>query len=230
MRSALVSVVAGVALSPAGSADLADGFLRITKSTTWTEVSAERLPFRTFHPQGMVKSGDRIYLSSVEVVDRANAKGVGHLFEMELGGKLLRSIKLGEGPIYHPGGIDTDGSHLWVPLAEYRPGGTTIIYRVDMTTLEARAAFRFHDHLGAIVCDTTNHQLVGVNWGSRRFYRWAMNGDGTAPIDPEHPESLDNSSHYIDYQDGFHIKDSVFALFCGFSQYRFGGGAFALGG
>lgn len=226
----MLTVVAWIALPPASQADLADDFLQITGSTPWIGVSAVRLPFRTFHPQGMAKSGDRIYLSSVEVVDRAKAEGVGHLFEIEIDGQLRRSIKLGEGPIHHPGGIDTDGTHLWVPVAEYRPGGATIVYRVDMKSFEASAVFRFDDHLGAILYDSTDHQLVGVNWGSRRFYRWAMNGEGTAPIDPEHPESLMNSGHYIDYQDGLHIKGTIFALFGGLSQYRPGGEAFALGG
>ena len=35
--------------------------------------------------------------------------------------------------MYHPGGIDYDGRHIWVPVAEYRPNSRSIIYRVPVT-------------------------------------------------------------------------------------------------
>ena len=33
--------------------------------------------------------------------------------------------------MYHPGGIDYDGRHIWVSVAEYRPNSRSIVYRID---------------------------------------------------------------------------------------------------
>ncbi len=62
-----------------------------------------------------------------EGYDRDAGAGVGHLFKMDLAGHLLADLTLGEGTIYHPGGIDYDGKDIWVPVAEYRPNSRSII-------------------------------------------------------------------------------------------------------
>ena len=73
--------------------------------------------------------GDRIYLSSVEIIeppvkypapvdgyDRTPGKGVGHLFVLEKDGTLIEDIVLGEGDMYHPGGLDVDqNGDIWLP-------------------------------------------------------------------------------------------------------------------
>jgi uncharacterized protein DUF6454 len=166
---------------------IAQRVTKLTRASLWTQVSAVPVGFRTYHPQGMVKIGNTIVFSSV---DRA---GTGHLFKMDLKGKLLADVTIGEGAIYHPGGIDYDGKFIWVPVAEYRPDSRAIIYRVDPATLKATEVFRVDDHIGAIVHNTDDETLHGVSWGSRRFYRWTMDGRSAA-------RTL-NPSHYIDYQD-----------------------------
>lgn len=166
---------------------LADRVTKLTRASAWTLVSSVRVPFPTFHPQGMVKIGNTLIVSSV---DRA---GTGHLFKMDLAGKLIADVTIGEGAMYHPGGIDYDGRYVWVPVAEYRPDSRAIIYRVDPDTLKATEMFRVDDHIGALVHNTDDDTLHGVSWGSRRFYRWRMNGrDAVRTLNP---------SHYIDYQD-----------------------------
>ena len=87
-------------------------------------------------------------------------------------------LRLGEGAIYHPGGIDYDGHDIWVPVAEYRPDSRSIVYRVDPATMTATEVFRVDDHIGAIVHNTDDQTLHGVSWGSRRFYRWTLRGAG----------------------------------------------------
>ena len=52
---------------------------------------------------------------------------------MDKAGNLQKDIILGEGDMYHPGGIDFDGTNVWVPVAQYRPNSSAIIYRVDAT-------------------------------------------------------------------------------------------------
>ena len=196
-RALTAAALSAAFLQPAG--DLAERITRLTRSTEWIRVSAIPVRFRTFHPQGMVKIGDRFFVSSVEVLDRAAGKGVGHLFQIDASGQLVMDLTLGEGAIYHPGGIDYDGRYIWVPVAEYRPDSRAIVYRVDPKTMKAEAMFRFDDHLGAIVHDTEAHSLHAASWGSRAFYRWQLQDDGR--VDSASPLRVLNPSHYIDYQD-----------------------------
>ena len=111
--------------------------------------------------------------------DRDAGEGVGHLFKMDMAGNLIADLTLGEGAIYHPGGIDYDGKDIWVPVGEYRPNSRSIIYRVDPETMKPSEVFRVSDHIGGIVHNTDDHTLHGVSWGSRRFYRWTMGRNGT---------------------------------------------------
>jgi hypothetical protein len=179
-------------------------------------VASVRINFTTHHPQGMVKIGDTLFVTSVEIEvptrrlstraggnDRDAGQGVGHLFKIDMAGSLVADLTLGEGTVYHPGGIDYDGKDIWVSVAEYRPNSRSIIYRVDPRTMKAKEVFRFADHIGAIVHNTDDNTLHGVSWGSRRFYRWTLGRDGTVTNAGTPPEKLKtlNTSHYLDYQD-----------------------------
>ena len=184
-------VVAG---APASTRSIVgDRVAALTRTSAWTRVAAVPIAFRTFHPQGMVKVGETLFVSSVEVIDRDAGKGIGHLFKIDMSGVLLADVRLGEGAIYHPGGIDTDGASLWIPVAEYRPDSRAIVYRVDLGTMKASEVFRVADHVGAIVYNPDRKTLHGVSWGSRRFYRWSLGGLEQA--------KTSNPSHYVDYQD-----------------------------
>jgi hypothetical protein len=210
----------------------------LNKSTKWNLVDAIVLNFRTYHPQGMVKIGKYFYLSSVEMIvepkkfkipqngyDRAPGKGVGHLFKFNQEGNVISQITIGEGIIYHPGGIDYDGTYIWAPVAEYRPNSRSIIYRVDPDTLEAVIVFRFNDHIGGIVHNTESHTLHGVSWGSRRFYTWKLDqwvgsldlGEAPEYEVPKYEMRL-NGNHYIDYQDCHYLAGQCM-LCSGLNQY-----------
>src|SRR5262245_49285332 len=131
----VLAVAALMATGAAVASDLvAERVQKLTRAVRWQPVAEIPLGFRTHHPQGMVKIGDTFFVSSVEIVkpttrypelrdgyDRDTGEGVGHLFKIDAKGNLLADLKLGEGAIYHPGGIDYDGHHIWVPVAEYRP-------------------------------------------------------------------------------------------------------------
>ena len=198
------------------AAQAADRVGRLARTSHWTLVESVRLGFKTHHPQGLVKIGDEFYLSSVEITtrtkayaqpvggfDRDTGEGIGHLFKFDKAGNLLADLVLGEGPIYHPGGIDYDARHIWVPVAEYRPNSRSILYRVDPGTMKAREVLRFADHIGAVVHNTDERTLHGVSWGSRRFYRWRLDTEGivTGPVLPIEQLRTLNPSHYLDYQD-----------------------------
>jgi hypothetical protein len=191
---------------------LAERVQQLTRESPWRSTATIPIAFRTFHPQGLVKIGNRFYLSSVEVHDRQAGRGVGHLFKLTGAGALITDLRLGEGPIYHPGGIDYDGKDIWVPLAEYRPDSSSIIYRVNPETMTATRVLAFEDHIGAIVHDTASRALYGVSWGSRRFYRWTLDEQGRVTNAGVRPQSLQrlNPSHYIDYQDcKFVVRDRM---------------------
>ena len=195
---------------------LADRVRRLTRDSPWTLVRSVPVKFRTHHPQGMVRIGDFLYVSSVEITartkrfpqpvdgyDRDTGEGAGHLFKLDLEGNLAADLRLGEGTMYHPGGIDYDGKHIWVPVAEYRPNSRSIVYRVDPAAMKAEEAFRFPDHIGAIVHDTDGGTLHGASWGSRRFYRWRLGTEGLVTNAAAVPATVrsPNPSHYVDYQD-----------------------------
>lgn len=209
-------VLAGQAAAPDARAIVAARVAGLTRDSTWTLVASVPMAFNTYHPQGMVKIGATLFVSSVETrvpvkrfvspvdgYDRDTGEGVGHLFKIDMNGTLIADLKLGEGSIYHPGGLDYDGRDIWVPVAEYRPNSRSIVYRVDPAAMTASEVLRFADHLGGIVHDTDDHTLHGVSWGSRRFYRWTLGRDGKVTNGAVSPESLRtlNTSHYLDYQD-----------------------------
>ncbi len=177
--------------------------MRLSRSTSWTHTRTLPLAFPTFHPQGLVFVGEHAFLSSVEVLDnpqtvaplfsRTAGRGMGHLFVVDRDGMLVRDIRLGDGDIYHPGGVDFDGRHIWVPLSEYRARSNSIVLVFDPLNFEVAEMFRFKDAVGWVVSDAANALVYGASWGSRRFFTWSAAG-----------ELLDewvNPSHFVDYQD-----------------------------
>lgn len=196
---------------------LIEQFQNLTRSTKWEQKDKIKLQFNNHHSQGMVRIENLFYMSSVEMIeypskcdqpqhgyDRTPGKGIGHLFVFDNQGMLVNDLLLGEGSIYHPGGIDFDGTHIWVPIAEYRPNSQSIVYKVDPTTMEAEESFRVHDHIGGLVRDGHNGNLIGNSWGSRRFYEWNHNGEQLL--------MKENSSHYVDYQDGQYVGEEKMIL------------------
>ncbi len=176
---------------------------RQDRRTHWELVKRISLNFPTHHPQGLAFAGDYIFLSSVEVLDPpANVfdkvlstpgRGVGHMFVLDKEGHLVRDILIGEGDMYHPGGIDFDGTNIWVPVGEYRPGANSMMLTIDPKTLAVTERFRVADSIGWTVSDAESGTIYGGNWGSRLFYSWSNNG--------EERDCWENPSDFIDYQD-----------------------------
>jgi uncharacterized protein DUF6454 len=213
---ASVALVALIVPQNDGRSVVAERVMKLTRDAVWKPVTSIPVGFPTYHPQGMVKIGDTFYVTSVEIkvpttrlpkpvdgYDRDPGQGAGHLFKIDKTGKLIADLALGEGSIYHPGGVDYDGTSIWVPVAEYRPDSRSIIYRVDPVRMQAAELFRFADHIGAIVHNTDDDTLHGVSWGSRRFYRWTLDRQGKVTNSDVPPDTLRvmNISHYVDYQD-----------------------------
>ncbi|MDQ6936200.1 MAG: DUF6454 family protein [Actinomycetota bacterium] len=189
-----------------GRAALARDFGALDRDTKWQLTSKLKLKFPTFHTEGLAFAGSRVFLSAVQIIeptvkypsprggyDRTPGRGIGHLFVMDREGNLEKDIVLGRGHMYHPGGIDYDGKNVWVPVAQYRPNSSAIIYRIEATTLRVHEQFEVNDHFGGIVLDRTTGHLVGNTWGSRRFVEWNLHG--------RQLDAWANPSFFIDYQD-----------------------------
>ncbi|WP_332601775.1 DUF6454 family protein [Arthrobacter sp. S2(2024)] len=161
------------------------------------------LDFPTHHPQGMAFAKGLTFLSSVEILDaprpaadpalRTPGRGSGHVFVLGPDGGLLRDIPVGEDAAYHPGGIDFDGDHVWVSVAEYRAASRSTIYTIDPGTFEVRERFRVEDHIGWIVRDPGMDLVFGGSWGSRQLYIWDTEGRLV--------DQWENPGHFVDYQD-----------------------------
>lgn len=205
----------------------------------WVAQEPITLSFTTHHTQGLVKIGDFFYLSAVEVrtwprsygkwingYDRDTGDGTGHLFKFDKAGQLIAQIQLGEGDIYHPGGIDFDGENIWVPVCEYRPYGRSVLYKVNPTTLTTEKVADCNDAIGAVAYNRDTKELVGVNWDSESFYRWRWN-DKKKMLTLTHTQK--NPHHFIRYQDCQYIGNNM--IICsGLRGYTMGETRIRLGG
>ncbi|MEO7079156.1 MAG: DUF6454 family protein [Rhodococcus sp. (in: high G+C Gram-positive bacteria)] len=186
-----------------GQVAAADAVFRAGRAARWELVRRTPLAFPTHHPQGLAFVGDRIFLSSVEILENPErlpgapwataGRGIGHVFVLDDQGGFLHDIVVGERDCYHPGGIDFDGTSIWVPVAEYRPRSRALVLSIDPDTLVATERFRIADHVGWIVADPDNGRLYGGSWGSREFVTWGPAG--------EELDRWENPSAFVDYQD-----------------------------
>ena len=223
---------------------LRERLFKLRSDTRWEMKAQVPLLFDAFHTQGMVKIDEYFYMSSVEVfrwpkayeqlqgkLDRDEGEGRGHIFKFDSNGNLLADLVIGEGAVYHPGGIDYDGRYIWVPVTEYRPHSFSIIYRVDPLTMTAEEIFRYDDSIGAIVHNTDNRTLVGVNWGARDSYHWTFDAQGHISNAGITPDSLaiKRNSYYVDFQDCKYIGEH-WMLGSGLKSYKNESVNFILGG
>lgn len=182
---------------------LDDRLQAVDRNSRWEKVCELPLDFPTHHPQGMTFANQLTFLSSVEILEeprpggdpalRTPGRGSGHVFVLAEDGGLIRDIAVGEGAMYHPGGIDFDGESVWVSVAEYRASSRSIVYTIDPVHHTKRERFRVDDHIGWILRDPHSDLLFGGSWGSRHLYTWAPDGRVL--------DCWKNPGHFIDYQD-----------------------------
>lgn len=216
-------VSAGYAQKPTTNL-LIQRLLKLNIDSKWNKIAAVPLKFDAHHTQGMVKIGDYFYMSSVEVIkkteryeqpinglDRDAGIGKGHIFKFDKDGNLLADLLVGSGDIYHPGGIDYDGTYIWIPVTEYRPKSFSIIYKLKVETMELTEVVRIKESIGAIVHNLQNNTLTGANWGARKFYTWDLDKTGKVTNGNFAPEKLakENPSFHTDYQDCKYLGDGL---------------------
>jgi hypothetical protein len=198
--------------------------LKLTFNAQWKPVDAVPLRFNAFHTQGLVKIGEFFYLSAVEVeqwpqrydtpqgtLDRDAGVGRGHILKFDRDGNLLYDLLVGRGDAYHPGGLDYDGKYIWIPVTEYRPHSFSVIYRLDPETMTVEEVMTYDDSIGAMIHDTDDNSLIGVNWDARKFYRWTFDANGRIDNANVPPEQLGvtRGSSYVAFQDGQYLGNRL---------------------
>jgi hypothetical protein len=168
-------------------ADVAATIASITRTTEWQLVDELPLRFDVHHPQGMARVGSTWWISTVDVDGRR-----GLVMAVDSRGHVVEQVPIGDSWRYHPGGMDFDGTAFWIPCAEYRPDSTTTVYRM-LPGDEPQRAFDVDDHIGALARCGPDGDIVGWSWGSRRFYRWSVQGQLLA--------ARVNPAFFVDHQD-----------------------------
>jgi Family of unknown function (DUF6454) len=91
-----------------------------------------------------------------------------------------------------PGGIDAHATTQCAPVGEYRFDSRSIVYRVDLESLEVREASRVDHQIGGVIHDSATGRVHGVSWAPRRLHTWS---EGGAEL-----QRRANPSHYVDDQ------------------------------
>lgn len=194
---------------------LATTVASITRMTGWQLIDEIPLRFDSYHPQGMARVGSMWWISTVDVdVNRGLVMGVDNH------GNLVEEVAVGDGQRYHPGGMDFDGTAFWIPCAEYRPDSATSVFRLQPGEAPYRV-FDVDDHVGAMARCGTDGDLIGWSWGSRRFYRWSVDGQLQA--------ARVNPGFFVDHQDCQWL-DSGHLLCGGVAEVELAAGPGWLGG
>lgn len=157
------------------------------RRTAWTAVGELHLRADAFHPQGMARVGSTWWVSTVDIEGRR-----GWVLGVDRDGDIVERIPVGDDVRYHPGGMDHDGTALWIAAAEYRPDSSATVYRMEPGAA-AEPVFEVADHVGAIARCGAAGDLVGWSWGSRRFSRWTVDGALVS--------SAVNPGFFVDHQD-----------------------------
>jgi hypothetical protein len=82
----------------------------------------------------------------------------------------------------HPGGMQSDGTRLWIPLAESKRNSRAIVRAFLLADLAAgrplKPVFEFpvSDHIGAVAVSKEHGLLFGANWDTERVYVWDLKG------------------------------------------------------
>lgn len=82
----------------------------------------------------------------------------------------------------HPGGMQSDGKRLWIPLAQSRRNGRSLIrvFPIDALVadgpLKSEFEFSVNDHIGALAVSTELKLVFGANWDTEAVYVWNFEG------------------------------------------------------
>ena len=87
------------------------------------------------------------------------------------------------GVLDHPGGFDSDGQNLWIPISQSRRNGQTMIRKFSIRSLiekgdaTATQIITINDHIGAIAVSRSPKRLFGANWDTLLTYKLSADGN-----------------------------------------------------
>ena len=82
----------------------------------------------------------------------------------------------------HPGGMQSDGKRLWIPIAESKPKSRSLIRVFPLAgmvagqPLEPELEFPVNDHIGAVAVAADHGFVFGANWDTEAVYVWDLEG------------------------------------------------------
>ena len=82
----------------------------------------------------------------------------------------------------HPGGMQSDGTRLWIPVAESNRKGQAMVRAFLLADLEAgrplKPVFEFpvSGHIGSVAVSIEQGVLFGANWDTEKVYVWDLKG------------------------------------------------------
>ncbi|MDP7051846.1 MAG: DUF6454 family protein [Verrucomicrobiota bacterium] len=82
----------------------------------------------------------------------------------------------------HPGGFDTDGENLWIPISQSRRNGKTMLRKFPIRSLIDKGdatpaeSIIINDHIGAIAVSRNPKRLFGANWDTMLVYELSVDG------------------------------------------------------
>ena len=87
------------------------------------------------------------------------------------------------GSLDHPGGFDSDGQNLWIPISQSRRDGQTMIRKFSIRSLiekgdaTATQIITINDHIGAIAVSHSPKRLFGANWDTLLTYEFSLDSN-----------------------------------------------------
>jgi hypothetical protein len=82
----------------------------------------------------------------------------------------------------HPGGMQSVGGRLWIPVAESKPKSHSLIRVFALPAiapsqpLKSEFDFPVNDHIGAVAVSSSQNVILGANWDTESVYVWDMQG------------------------------------------------------
>lgn len=135
----------------------------------------------TAHTQGLEVVGDAIYVTARQDAPTPHRA---LLLRTALGATNWQAWELtaDRAGLDHPGGFQSDGQRLWIPLATSRRGGTSLIRAYPISELQPgrplkpEIEFTAADHIGALAVLPQQNLLVGAAWDTDTVYLWDLKG------------------------------------------------------
>lgn len=139
------------------------------------------------HPQGMEVDQDTglIYIATVEITEERDharqywGKGRAHLFECNIEGKTIRSVNLKSDceEEYHPSGMVLINGAMFMALSKYAPETSATIIKFNVKDWTYEKLFRIQDHIGLVVPNLDESELLLGTWGTRYYYCTDLKGN-----------------------------------------------------